>query len=145
MKFGIALSIRDWMLSHQVAVEADKLEYDSIFISDHYMSPSNNNSVDVWTLLAYLSAIPKKIRLGTIVTPIPFRNPAITAKIVATVDLLSGGRVIFGVGVGWYKPEFDAYSFWDIDQVRVEKFKEGINLILKLWTKNHVNFNGKFF
>jgi alkanesulfonate monooxygenase SsuD/methylene tetrahydromethanopterin reductase-like flavin-dependent oxidoreductase (luciferase family) len=64
-------------------------------------------------LLSYLSAITTKIKLGTCVTPIPFRNPAQLAKIVANVDILSEGRVILGVGAGWSREEFEGYSKWE--------------------------------
>jgi alkanesulfonate monooxygenase SsuD/methylene tetrahydromethanopterin reductase-like flavin-dependent oxidoreductase (luciferase family) len=64
---------------------------------------------------------------------------------VSTVDLLSKGRVNFGVGAGWYKPEFEAYSVWDEGNVRVAKFREGLQIILKLWTEEEVNYDGRYY
>ena len=83
--------------------------FDSILFPDHYMSPWTNVKFDTWSLIAYLAGKVSKIRLGTCVTPIPLRHPSVLAKIVATTDILSGGRVILGVGAGWVKDEFVAY------------------------------------
>ncbi len=86
------------------------------------------------------------------VTPIPLRPPAILAKMVTTLDVISNGRVILGVGAGWSETEFRGYSQWDKEpNVRVDKTKEGLELILKLWENDHnrmpsaVSFNGKYY
>jgi len=145
MKFGVGFSSSDWRAALDVAIRADDLGYDGFFLPDHYMWPSTNDTVDAWTFLSYLGAKTSQIRLGTIVTPIPFRQPAILAKMITTIDVLSNGRVNFGVGAGWYKPEFDAYSIWYENEVRVAKFREGLRLILKLWTEDKVDFQGRFY
>ena len=67
------------------------------------------------------------------------------AKMLATLDNLSNGRVILGVGAGWSQDEFDGYSEWSSDKDRVDKTKEGLDLILKLWTEDKVNFTGKYY
>jgi len=83
--------------------------------------------------------------LGTLVTPIPFRPPGMMAKMVATLDVISSGRAILGVGAGWSKTEFDGYSEWNDPEIRVDKTEEGVQLILKLWQEPTVNFEGKFY
>ena len=70
--------------------------------------PEGPDTVDAWCMLSYVAARTSKIQIGTCVTPIPFRPPAQLAKIVSTVDILSKGRTILGVGAGWHQPEFDA-------------------------------------
>jgi alkanesulfonate monooxygenase SsuD/methylene tetrahydromethanopterin reductase-like flavin-dependent oxidoreductase (luciferase family) len=145
MKFGVGYSSRDWRGCPDVAMRAEELGFNSFFIPDHYMWPTTNDTVDAWTLLTHLAAKTSIIRLGTIVTPIPFRHPAILAKTIATIDILSNGRVNFGVGAGWFKPEFEAYSIWDEKYVRVAKFTEGLRLILKLWNEACVTFSGRFY
>jgi len=125
---------------------ADEVGIDFLLLTDHYMTLASNQTVDAWTTLGALAVETKRIRLGTCVTPIPFRPPQLLAKVVATVDQLSNGRVILGVGAGWHRPEFEAYSIWDDDKVRVAKTREGIELIRKLWTSDKpVNFEGNYY
>jgi alkanesulfonate monooxygenase SsuD/methylene tetrahydromethanopterin reductase-like flavin-dependent oxidoreductase (luciferase family) len=147
MDFGLVLP-SSWNVNQIVesARVADEAGIDFLLLTDHYMTPISNESVDAWTVLAALAAQTQRIRLGTCVTPIPFRPPQMLAKIVATVDQLSQGRAILGVGAGWHRPEFDAYGTWDDDNVRVRKTIEGIQLILKLWTsKDPFDFDGQFY
>ena len=152
MKFGVMVSnsaaFLDFRGAIEVACRAEELGYDSFFISDHYMTPYSPDWYETYEALAflsYLAAETKKIRLGTCVTPIPFRPPGILAKIVSTMDLLSDGRIILGVGAGWVKGEFEAYSRWDEGKVRVEKTEEGLRLMMNLWTREEVNFEGKYY
>ncbi len=149
MKFGVLYPNTgihvDKKLVTSFAIEAERNNFDFLFIWDHYMTPNSNVWFEAWSLLSYLSSVTSIIKLGTCVTPIPFRNPSQLAKIVANVDILSEGRVILGAGAGWAKEEFDAYSKWEESSTRVSMTEEGINLILKLWTEDEVNFEGKFY
>lgn len=79
---------------------------------DHYMLPLTNTVLEAWIFLTCIAAKTGKIKIGTVVTPIPFRLPGMLAKIVAILDYLSGGRTILGVGAGWHQPEFEAFSKW---------------------------------
>ena len=147
MEFGVVLS-SSWSASQIVecARVADQSGIDFLLLTDHYMTPISNQSVDAWTLLAALSMETKRVRLGTCVTPIPFRPPQMLAKIVATVDQLSNGRAILGVGAGWHRPEFEGYSRWDEDKVRVAKTREAIELMTGLWTsRDALDFEGKYY
>jgi alkanesulfonate monooxygenase SsuD/methylene tetrahydromethanopterin reductase-like flavin-dependent oxidoreductase (luciferase family) len=83
--------------------------------------------------------------LGTVVTPIPFRPPAQLAKIVATVDVLSKGRAILGVGAGWHQPEFDGFSRWEAPRVRVDQTIEALELIDRLWRGGSVDHSGTHY
>ena len=116
---------------------------------DHYMwgeGRGGNSTLETWTVLTYLAAKTEQIHRGTVVTPIPFRPPAMLAKELSTLDLISNGRVVLGVGAGWSQTEFEGYSKWDDAKVRVDKTAEGLELILKLWTsKEPVDFKGKFY
>ncbi len=134
-------------------IEADKLGFDGALMADHYMLdsmgpmqfPKPNSTLDTWITFTYLAAKTERIRLGTLVTPIPLRPPGILAKMLSTLDVLSGGRVVLGVGAGWSKSEFDAYSKWGSPKVRVDRTVEGLKLMRKLWTEDEVNFEGKFY
>jgi len=132
-------------IASDLAIKAEEAGFSTFLIWDHYGMPEGPDTVDAWCMLSYVAARTSKIKIGTCVTPIPFRSPAQLAKIVSTVDVLSKGRVILGVGAGWHQPEFDAYSKWDSTSVRVDKTIEGIDLITRLWTEKTVNHQGDYF
>jgi len=110
-----------------------------------FHSMSTNSTLETWVMLSYLAGKTKQIRLGTLVTPIPFRPPGILAKMLSTLDILSKGRIVLGVGAGWSQPEFEGYSEWDEPKIRVDKTKEGLELMIKLWTQEEVTFDGKYY
>ena len=109
------------------------------------MLPEGPDTLDAWTLLAYVAGSTSSIRLGTVVTPIPFRPPAQLAKVVATLDVLSGGRSTLGVGAGWHRPEFDGFSKWEPAGVRVDLTAEALDLMTRLWTGESVDFEGRHY
>ena len=151
MKFGVVVSnaqrrlLDGLKILEEAALEAERLEFDAFFVTDHYMLPWSDETLEPWLYLSYLAAKTSKIRLGTCVTPIPFRPPGMLAKMVSTLDVLSGGRAILGAGMGWYALEFEAYSCWDPNNVRFEKTKEALDLIIRLWTEDKVSFEGKYY
>ena len=148
---GLGNWYNGWSLTDQAVQLADKLGFWGAVIPDHYMwaeafgQPQKDSTLESWIALSYLAAKTQNIKLGTIVTPIPFRPPAMLAKMVATVDVLSSGRAVLGVGAGWSQTEFEGYGTWDDSKTRVEKTKEGVELILQLWQKAQVDFKGKFY
>jgi probable F420-dependent oxidoreductase len=128
-----------------MAIKADAAGYDSFLVTDHFMLPEANNHMDVWSFLPYLAAKTENIRLGTCVTPLPFRQPGVLAKMISTTDNLSHGRVILGAGFGWFQPEFDAFSLWLGTRERIACSEEAIQFMTKLWTETApVDFEGKF-
>jgi len=137
----------------ELATKAERLGFDSFFVTDHFMRPHGENvttkqhsTLEAWTLLAHLAARTSRIRLGSCVTPMPLRKPQILAKMVATVDVLSGGRVILGAGAGWEKREFDVYAgSYPGNSERVQMTKESIQLLKRLWTEDEVDFEGKYY
>ncbi len=151
---GIGNWFNDYQIAEQLIIQADQLGYDGALMPDHYMwgtmggrmsRPDRFVTLETWITLTHLLAKTEQIKLGTLVTPIPFRPPGIMAKIVAALDNLSHGRVIFGVGAGWAQEEFDGYSEWNTPKVRVDKTKEGLELMIKLWTEDKVNFEGEYY
>lgn len=151
MRFGIAFSnmqrrlVERLSLLTDIVMKAEKLDYDSFLTMDHYMLPWGNETFETWVYLSYLAGKVSNIRLGTCVTPIPFRPPSLLAKTISTLDLVSKGRVTVGVGLGWYPDEFEAYSSWNPNPVRFEKTKEALELMVKLWREDEVNFEGKYY
>lgn len=149
MEYGVVVPSS---YSAQGVITAAKAAEDSglryFFVTDHYMTPSNNNTVDAWSMLGALAVLTKNVRIGTCVTPIPFRPPSQLAKIVATVDQISQGRAILGVGCGWSKSEFLGFSSWDEDvNIRARKTREGLDLILALWNRDKpaVDYIGTYY
>jgi probable F420-dependent oxidoreductase len=137
----------------ELARESERLGYKRIFFTDHLMNPYGASSgyaeetVETWALLSYLAAETETIRLGTGVTPIALRPPALVAKQVATVDRLSGGRIDFGIGTGWSEGSFGVIDtdFGDSASRRA-RLREGIELILQLWeTAGKVDFDGEYY
>src|SRR5271156_3372621 len=141
MKYGIAIrnmgpqSTRDTLIA--CARAAERLGFDAIFVSDHLALPpddvegSGGRYLDVLATLAFLAGATSRIRLGVSVLVLPYRPAVLTAKQVATIQELSGERLILGTGVGWMKPEFDALGA-DI-KTRGALSTETLAVIRHLW------------
>ena len=122
---------------------------EGLFRSDHYQSvfdATGRGSLDAWATLAGLAAVTERIRLGTMVSPATFRRPSILARMVATVDHISGGRVELGLGAGWNQAEHDAYGFPfpDLGE-RVGILEEQLEIIHRQWTEDAFSFEGRHY
>ncbi len=156
MRFFIGLYtnwMNEWPVIEEVTLAADRLGFDGILMPDHYMfskevmgvRSDRNATLESWIALAVLASRTEHVQLGTLVSPIPLRPPGLLAKMVTTVDVLSKGRVVLGVGAGWSDVEFEGYSVWDSPKVRVDKVKEGVELMRRLWMEDEVSFEGKYY
>jgi len=134
-------------------IEADHLGFDGALMPDHYMwgteighsMKSPYNTLETWTTLSYLAGRTDRISLGTLVTPLGLRHPGMLAKMLATLDNLSGGRVVLGCGAGWSQVEFRGYSSWNGPAERVDRTVEALKIILALWSEDSVTHYGKFY
>ena len=112
--FGVTLPQikRSWEEARGAALAFDHLGFDSVWVCDHvYGVPNPALPIfEAWSQLAAVAAITERVELGTLVTPPFFRNPGVFAKQLTTIDHISGGRVIAGLGAGWFQPEFEAYG-----------------------------------
>ena len=115
----------------EYVVEADRLGFTQLFMVEHHFTGQGQVSASM-TVLAYLAARTRKIRLGTAVVVLPWHNPVLIAEQVATLDLLTGGRVDFGVGKGYRKTEFDGFCIPMAEAT--ERFDEAMEIIRKAWT-----------
>ena len=100
-----------------------------------------------WSTLSALAAVTRTIRLAPLVTSVGYRNPAHLAKIAAGVDIISRGRLTFGIGAGWHIPEYRQYN-WEFPEkpaVRIAQMEEAIQIALKMWSEPRASFNGKYF
>ena len=149
MKFNLIYPVKEGYLDRglirDVAVAAEEAGVYGFLSWDHYMLPDSSETLDAWSILSYLAGQTSRIKLGTVVTPLPFRPPSQLAKIVSTVDLLSGGRTILGVGAGWHRPEFDGFSEWLPTGKRVAQTSEALELITTLWRGGTSDFSGRYF
>jgi F420-dependent oxidoreductase-like protein len=133
----------------ELAVRAEAAGFDALFRSDHWLSlegsPSRPAS-DAWTTIAGLARETRTIRLGTLVSPITFRLPVGLAKIVATVDEMSEGRVEVGIGAGWHRPEHESFGipFPPMGE-RFDRLDEYIQVVKALWTEPRATFDGRFY
>jgi probable F420-dependent oxidoreductase len=152
MQFGLSLPHFRQVASpeaiRQVAQRAEHLGYDGIWVSDHIVIP--DSAVDRFgslfyeplTVLGFAAACTSRVRLGTTVIILPYRNPLVTAKVLATLDVLSGGRVTAGMGVGWTEDEFRALGV--PFQERGAVSDEYIAAFKALWTQDKPAFHGQY-
>ena len=125
----------------------EELGFDSIWTGDHFLYHMADGSADgpwdAWTVLAAAAAMTSRVELGPLVTPVGFYNPAVLAKKAATVDEISGGRLILGLGAGWNDVEFRGYGV-PFDN-RVSRFEEAFTIIRTLLQEGEIDFEGRYF
>jgi alkanesulfonate monooxygenase SsuD/methylene tetrahydromethanopterin reductase-like flavin-dependent oxidoreductase (luciferase family) len=149
VRFGVTLPQikRTWAEARAAAVEFDQLGFHSVWVCDHlYGVPLPTLPIlEAWTELAAVAAITTRVELGTLVTPPFFRNPAVLAKQVATVDQIAGGRTIVGLGAGWFATEFEAYGcpFPAAVADRLRALEESAAVMKRMWAENGVTFAGR--
>ncbi len=143
-------SAEQFNYSRDIAIAAEKNGFDSAYVYDHfiphYKYPAKGNFFECYTLLSALSTFTKMIKLGQIVTCNSYRNPALLAKMLSTLDVITRGRVEMGIGAGWYEKEYNAYGYSYLSNVvRILQLEESIQIIKKLWTMKIANFRGKYY
>ena len=150
MRFGLFLDVASYPLSYErfkeLTLEGEALGYDSVWICDHVYN-GKQPMLETFTTLAATAAITERIRLGVLVLSNPMRNPALLAKMGAMLDVISGGRLEFGIGAGNNRNnEFEAYGIpLDAPAMRVRKLDEALRLIRRLWTQDNVTFKGRYY
>ena len=150
IKFGVTLPQlkRTWEETRTAAVELERLGFDSLWVNDHlYGVPMPEVPIlECWTVLAAVGAVTTRVELGTLVSPVGFRNPALHAKMAATLDNITGGRVIVGLGVGWFETEFRGYGFpFPAVRTRLKQLSEAARLMKLVWTEPGSTFDGRYF
>ena len=153
MKFGVMLphyrQVAGTDAIARVAREAENMGYDSVWVSDHIVVPDQDverfgkGYYDPFSVLSYVAAITERISLGTSIVIIPLRNPLHTAQVAATVDQLSAGRLILGVGVGSAEPEYQAMNVsWE---ERGSIADEALEVLRHVWSVDRPDFQGRYF
>src|SRR5438552_5494335 len=132
-----------------VAKAADEDGYESIWMVDHFHTvptPSQEVTFETWMSLAALARDTRRVRIGQIVTCNGYRHPALLAKMASTFDVLSHGRLNFGIGAGWYEHEYRAYGYpYPDGPQRLRMLREALQVILAMWTQEEATFEGTYY
>src|SRR3984893_15965615 len=134
-----------------LTTRAETLWFDSFWVMDHphqinYVGKPEEPMLEGWTTISVLAGMTSKIKLGTLVTGNSYRHPAVLAKMGATLDVLSKGRLIMGIGAAWNDEEAKAYGIPFPGTVeRLQRLDEAVQIIKKMWTEDQSNFSGKFY
>ncbi len=139
-----------WSVMHSVAEHADAGDaWESVWVYDHFHTipkPTDESTHEAWTLMAALAASTSRVRLGQMCTCMAYRNPAYLAKIAATVDVISGGRVEMGIGAGWYENEWRAYGYgFPRAGIRLGMLDEGVQIMRQLWETGGATLDGEHY
>ena len=132
----------------ETARHAEELGFDSVWVTDHLLVHRmeeiiyRQNMLEPMALLSHLAAVTRRVRIGTSVIILPYRHPIAVAKMLATIDQLSGGRLIFGVGAGWMEEEFSALGRPYAERGAMSD--ENLQLIKELWAKEELSFEGTY-
>jgi probable F420-dependent oxidoreductase len=136
-----------WLELVAMARAAEAAGFDSIWIGDHYLYRGDGRPErgpwEAWTTLAALAAVTERVELGPLVACAGFHAPAVLAKMAATVDEISGGRLVLGLGAGWNRTEFDAFGL-AFDR-RASRFEESFEIVRRLLSGERVTFEGEFY
>ena len=127
---------------------AERLGFDSIFFVDHMWSRGmpEVDHLEAWTVMTATAALTERIRIGALVLCNSYRNPALLAKMAASLDVVSNGRLVLGMGAGWMDEEYRAYGYpFPSARVRIEQLEESLQVIKRLFTEPCASFQGKYY
>nr|WP_221377627.1 LLM class F420-dependent oxidoreductase [Actinoplanes polyasparticus] len=145
----IADPVEQYEAMTQVARVADAGPWDAIWLYDHFHTvpePTDNSVFECWTATSTLARDTSRVRIGQMVGCNGYRQPSLYAKIASTVDVASNGRLIAGLGAGWYEHEWKAYGYeWKDVPQRMSEFREAVQVVHKLWTEDRPVFEGKHY
>ncbi len=156
MKIGLMLGIDEGSFEGKtptfqdlkaMAQAAERVGLDSLWLADHLIArfpgQGEQGTWEAFTLLSALAAVTERITLGPLVACTSFRNPALLAKMADTLDEISGGRFVLGLGAGWHQPEYDAFGY-PFDHLAA-RFEEALQVIVPLLREGHVDFQGQYY
>jgi F420-dependent oxidoreductase-like protein len=138
-----------WTTMLDIARAAESGPFESIWVYDHFHTvpiPTDEATHEAWSLMAAFGAATSRVRLGQMCTCMGYRNPAYLAKVAATIDVISGGRVEMGIGGGWYEHEWRAYGYgFPGAGARLDQLDEGVQIMRQLWTTGKATLDGKHY
>src|SRR5438270_8498062 len=134
-----------------IATMAEVSGFDSVFVMDHFyqlplLGPPTYNMLECYTLLGALAARTSRVQLGALVTGVTYRNPAILAKEVTTLDVISRGRAILGIGAAWFEKEHDGYGVpFPPARERLDRLEEAVQICRAMFTEDKASFEGRYY
>ncbi len=138
-----------WSTMTGVASVIEKGGFESAWVYDHFHtvpSPTQEVTYEAWTLMAALAVATETVRLGQMCTCNTYRPPSYLAKVAASIDVISGGRLEMGIGAGWYEHEHDGYGYPFLKpSERIGMLREGVEIMRAMWTENVVDFEGEHY
>ena len=151
VKFGLFLPTHDFMMAKAAALRAEELGFYSVSINDHFFPPMGPEmrkvpQLECYTTLGALAAVTKRVKLVPAMTAMSFRNPALLAKMTSTLDHISGGRFIAGVGSGWLRDEYHANGYpYPSNAERIDQLGEALRVLKAMWTQEEPAYKGQYF
>jgi probable F420-dependent oxidoreductase len=151
IKFNVGLPNGDFANLCSFAKRAEELGFYSVSFDDHFfmrgpMATPSQPHLECYTTLSAVAASTSRVKIVPLVTAMSYRNPSLLAKMMATLDNISGGRLIAGVGAGWFKEEYGAYNFpYPSNAERIEQMREGLKVLKTMWTEDEPTFQGRYF
>ena len=138
-----------WETVMRVAGDIEAAGYESAWVYDHFHTvpvPTQEATLEAWSVMAGLAAATDRIRLGQMCTCNSYRPPAYMAKVASTIDVMSGGRLEFSIGAGWYEHEYLAYGYpYPSGGTRIAQLGEAVQIIKKMWLEDEATFEGEHF
>src|SRR3954470_7125654 len=138
-----------WAKAVEIAQLAEQLGYDSVWLYDHVHNvprPAHEAVFECWTTIAAISQVTTRVRLGQMVGCNSYRMPPLLAKITSTVDVISGGRLDWGIGAGWYENEYKGYGFeFPPPRERIGRLRECVEIVRSMWTQPETTYRGKYY
>lgn len=149
IKFGLFLPTDNFSQALGAAKWADESGFYSVSINDHFFSPFGSGQIpqlECYSTLSAIAAVTNKVRLAPAVTAMSFRSPAMLAKMTSTLDQISNGRFVLGLGSGWQRSEYDAHGYpYPSNVERLDQLSDGIKLIKAMWTQEEPTYHGRYF
>lgn len=142
-------TFQHWPTMAAVAQTAERVGFDSIWVYDHFHTvpvATQEVTYEAWTLMGALATVTDQVRLGQMCTCNSYRPPSYLAKVAASIDVISGGRLEMGIGAGWYEDEYLGYGYsFPKASVRIGQLAEGVEILQRMWTEEEVHFQGEHY
>lgn len=151
IRFGVQAAPQQisWTELKEVWQEVEALGFDSLWVNDHMLpsvGPTDAANMEGWATLAAMAALTSKVKIGALVTANTFRHPAVLAKMATTIDHISNGRLILGMGSGYFEQEHKVYGIpFPTTHERAQRLEEAIQVIRTLWTQETASFQGDYY
>src|SRR5262245_41097326 len=150
-RFNVVLPTQSFTETREYATRAEAVGYDAVAVEDHFfmrspMAQPWDPRLECFTALSAVAMLTRRVKLAQLVACNSFRHPALTAKIAASLDHVSGGRVELGLGAGWFREEYDALGIpYPPPKTRIAEMREALQIIKKLWSDAQVSYDGEHY